>query len=73
MNEQEYFDKRYWRVNHESDLHIMPQTDIIEHISDINCDCFPSLSAESIRKTRAEMVNRNIWIHKMIADPENKN
>lgn len=54
------------RLNFEKDIHVIPNDDWIEHVSDVNCECNPKIDIECEREVKNGMSNRHVFVHNQI-------
>ena len=50
--------------DYETDAHLMPDYDVIEHLPSANCPCNPQLDAASVKAASLVEGGCVVWVHK---------
>ena len=54
------------RLNFEKDIHVIPNDDWIEHISDVNCECSPKIDIENAKEVKSGLADKYVFVHNQI-------
>lgn len=54
------------RLNFEKDIHVIPNDDWIEHVSDVNCECNPKIDPKNQQDIYYGLAHKHVWVHTQI-------
>lgn len=54
--------------DYETDAHLMPDYDVIEHLPSANCPCNPQLDAGSVKAAALTEGGTVVWVHKDLSE-----
>lgn len=54
------------RLNFEKDIHVIPNDDWIEHVSDVNCECSPKIDIENVKEVKNGIADKYVFVHNQI-------
>lgn len=54
------------RLNFEKDIHVIPNDDWIEHVSDVNCECSPKIDEKNRQDIMRGLADKYVFVHNQI-------